>query len=189
MTTTSKPKPSNATTTRPAAPTKASPAGRPYIVFGADEYGKPRAATFWNADPAVLTKAVNSLCLRMCEPTSAELKRLAKLLPPGKLEATGPGFLPFISADLYYDLVVETAGDQQPAPAQSNNARPLPRNWDEIGAGQLVIAQETLECGWWEAIVIDRKGDLLTLKYRDYPRYTKLVRHRSAVALISPPSK
>jgi hypothetical protein len=158
-------------------------------VFGADEYGKPRGATFWNADPAVLAKAVDTLCLRMWEPTTPELKRLAKLLAPGKLEATGPGFLPFISGDLYQDLVGETVGDQQPAPAQSGNPRPLPRTWDEISAGHLVIIQESLECGWWEAIVVERKGDLLTLKYRDYPRYPKLVRHRSAVALISPPSK
>jgi hypothetical protein len=188
MTTTSKPKPSNATT-RPGATAKAGPAGKPYIVFGADEYGKPRGATFWNADPAVLAKAVDTLCLRMWEPTTPELKRLAKLLPPGKLEATGPGFLPFISGDLYQELVGETVGDQQPAPAQSGNTRPLPRTWDEISAGHLVIIQESLECGWWEAIVVERKGDLLTLKYRDYPKYPKLVRHHSAVALISPPSK
>jgi hypothetical protein len=178
--------------TRSAAPAQsvnAVPARKPYIVFGADEHAKPRGATFWNGDPAALAKAVDSLCLRMCEPTTPELKRLAKLLPPGKVEATGPGFLPFIDGDLYMDLVGETVGDQQPAPAQSGNTRPLPRNWDELSAGHLVIVQESLECGWWEAIVVERKGDLLTLKYRDYPTYPKLVRHRSAVALISPPSK
>jgi hypothetical protein len=164
-------------------------ARKPYIVFGADEYGKPRAATFWNADSAVLAKAVESLCLRICEPTTAELKRLAKLLPPGKLEATGPNFLPFIDGDLYGEIVEETAGDAQPPPAQSANTKPLPRSWEEITAGHLVIVQESLVCGWWEAIVLERTGDVLTLKYRDYPKYPKLRRHRSAVALISPPGK
>jgi hypothetical protein len=64
-------------------------------------------------------------------------------------------------------------------------ARGLPQSWDEIGAGHLVIAQESLEYGWWEAIVIDRKGDTLTLQYRDYPHLPKFVRHRSGVALMN----
>ena len=59
---------------------------------------------------------------------------------------------------------------------------------DEIAPGHLVIAQESLVNGWWEAIVLDRKDDLLTLRFRDYPRLPKFFRHRSAVALISPAS-
>jgi hypothetical protein len=39
--------------------------------------------------------------------------------------------------------------------------------------------------GWWEAIVLDRNGDMLTLRFRDYPKLPKFVRHRAAVALIS----
>jgi hypothetical protein len=185
--TTSKAKPAKSSRPPSPPPAKAASGGRPYIVFGADEYGKPRAATFWNADPAVLAKAVDNLCLRMVEPATPELRRLARLLPPGKIEATGPNFLPFISGDLYWAIVDETVGDQQPA--QSANTKPLPRSWDEISAGHLVIVQESLACGWWEAIVLERNGDVLTLKYRDYPKYPKLRRHRSAVALISPPSK
>ena len=64
-------------------------------------------------------------------------------------------------------------------------ARGLPRSWDEIAPGHLVIAQESLVNGWWEAIVLDRKDDLLTLRFRDYPRLPKFFRHRSAVALMS----
>ena len=54
--------------------------------------------------------------------------------------------------------------------------------------GHVVIARETLECGWAEAVVIERNGDLLTLRYRDYPVIPNFVRHRSAVALISAPA-
>ena len=32
-----------------------------------------------------------------------------------------------------------------------------------------MIAQEALDDGWWEAIVLARDGDTLTLKWRDYP--------------------
>jgi hypothetical protein len=36
--------------------------------------------------------------------------------------------------------------------------------------------------------VLDRKGDMLTLRFRDYPRLPRFFRHRTAVALISPAS-
>jgi hypothetical protein len=72
--------------------------------------------------------------------------------------------------------------DKQSLPA----ARGLPRSWDDIAAGHLVIAQESLEYGWWEAIVLDRKNDSFTLQYRDYPHLPKFVRHRSGIALMCP---
>jgi len=46
------------------------------------------------------------------------------------------------------------------------------------------ISQESAKDGWWEAIVIDRKADGLTLRFRDYPDLPKFVRHRSAIALM-----
>ena len=66
-------------------------------------------------------------------------------------------------------------------------AQDLPRSWDEIEPGHLVIARETLECGWYEAVVIERNDDLLTLRWRDYPLPPDFVRHRSVVALICAP--
>jgi hypothetical protein len=50
-----------------------------------------------------------------------------------------------------------------------------------------VLARETRECGWWEAVVVDRHRDLLTLRYRDYPDHPNFVRRPSAVALIAAP--
>src|SRR5437667_4196364 len=58
----------------------------------------------------------------------------------------------------------------------------------EIAPGHLVIAQESLANGWCEAIVLDRKGHMLTLRFRDYPGLPKFFRHRTAVALMSPAS-
>ena len=40
---------------------------------------------------------------------------------------------------------------------------------------RLVIAQENLDYGWWEAIVLQRSGDMFTLRYRDYPKLPKFV--------------
>jgi hypothetical protein len=33
--------------------------------------------------------------------------------------------------------------------------------------------------------IIARNGDMLTLRFRDYPKLSKFARHKSAVALIS----
>jgi len=55
----------------------------------------------------------------------------------------------------------------------------------DLAPGHVVIAKQTFECGWWEAVVVERNGDLLTLTHRDYPRIPKIKRHRSAIALIS----
>ena len=50
----------------------------------------------------------------------------------------------------------------------------------------MVIAQESLGDGWWEAIVLARDGDMLTLKWRDYPHEANVLRHASTVALLNP---
>jgi hypothetical protein len=50
----------------------------------------------------------------------------------------------------------------------------------------LVIAHESATPGWWEAIVLARDGDMLTLKWRDYPWQTNVVRHATTVALLKP---
>ena len=52
-----------------------------------------------------------------------------------------------------------------------------------------MIAQESLDNGWWEAIIIDRKDDVFTLRFRDYPQLPKFFRHRSSIALMSLPSE
>ncbi|HLZ02658.1 MAG TPA: hypothetical protein VKR55_10970, partial [Bradyrhizobium sp.] len=43
----------------------------------------------------------------------------------------------------------------------------LPRNWQEIGLGDLVVANQDRWEGWYEAIVVEANGDMLTLRWRD----------------------
>jgi hypothetical protein len=118
----------------------------------------------------------------------------AKKLPLGRLYANGRGFVPNIRQSLYSDLVVILGQEPQAALTKTGDkdrlpaARGLPRSWDEIGPGHLVIAQEALEYGWWEAIVLDRQGDSFILQYRDYPHLPKFVRHRTGIAMMSPPT-
>jgi hypothetical protein len=46
-----------------------------------------------------------------------------------------------------------------------------------------VIAHESAIEGWWEAIVLARDGDMLTLKWRDYDQ-PNVTRHVGSVALL-----
>jgi hypothetical protein len=171
-------------------------AAPPLIVLGFDEQQKPRGARFIDAKPDLVTKAADLLGLKVYQATPLEVAEAAKKLPLGRLYANGRGFVPNVRQDLYSDLVVALAVEPQAALSRNGNgdkdglpvALGLPRFWDEIAPGHLVIAQESLEYGWWEAIVIDRKGDTFTLQYRDYPHLPKFVRHRTGIALMSPPT-
>jgi hypothetical protein len=171
------------------APTKKSnppkPLAKAYIIFGADEYAKPRAARLTGEEPELLAKAAEAMHLRLVEVTGEELAEIAKRLPAGRLHASGRGLVPYIKGELYSELLSATATDQPTQHGPEPTAQELPRSWDEVAPGHVVIARETLECGWWEAVVVERNGDLVILRYRDYPQYSPLVRHRSVVALIS----
>ena len=104
--------------------------------------------------------------------------------------------MPNVRQTLYSEVIVALAAEPQQGAvgpdddkASTPVARGLPLNWEEIAPGHLVIAQESLDYGWWEAIVLDRKDDMFTLRFRDYPKLPKFFRHRSAIALMSPPSE
>jgi hypothetical protein len=166
----------------------------PLIVLGFDDQQKPRGARFVDAKPDLVTKAADAMGFKVYEATPPEVAEYAKKLPLGRLYANGRGFVPNVRQDLYSDLVVALALEPQAALSKNgdNNGLPvalgLPRSWDEIDPGHLVIAQESLDYGWWEAIVLDQQGDTFTLRYRDYPHLPKFVRHRSGIALMNPPT-
>jgi hypothetical protein len=159
------------------------------MVLGYDQDQKPRAARFLATDANLVTKAAASMDLKVYEATTDELAALAKKLPLGRLYANGKGFVPNVTQKLYSQIIVTLAVEPQAAIGKDNDELPvatgLPQTWDEIGPGHLVIAQEALEHGWWEAIVLARNNDMLTLRFRDFPKLPKFARHRAAVALIS----
>jgi hypothetical protein len=179
-------------TRRTSTPTSEDPC---LLVLGFDEQQKPCGARFVDAKPELVAKAAQLMGLEVYKTTSPDVAEVAKKLPVGQLYANGRGFVPNVRQTLYSDVLVALAAEPQQAAVGTDNdkastpvARGLPRSWDEIAPGHLVIAQESLPNGWWEAIVIDRKDDMLTLRFRDYPRLPRFFRHRTAVALMSPPS-
>jgi hypothetical protein len=162
------------TKTKPAAsPTKAaaSPkketAAAVLIVMGYDEHHNPCAARFTGADPNLVAKAAQLMDFEVREASSEDLADVAKKLPVGRLYGNGRGFVPNIRQELYSKVVAALSGEPQTGPGSGQDAMPvatgLPRTWEEIAAG--LIAQETLELGWWGAIVIDRKDDTFTLRF------------------------
>ena len=78
---------------------------------------------------------------------------------------------------------------QEAKPARNPASRSLtdlPTSWDAIKPGHVVLIQDSLIGGWYEAIVVGRTGDKLTLRWRDYPGWPKVNVRASAVALVNP---
>jgi hypothetical protein len=71
-----------------------------------------------------------------------------------------------------------------PAPAAPAGRPPVPKSWSEIRVGSLVIAHEGPVDGWWEAVVTEVHADIVTLRWRDYPRLAAITRNRKEVALL-----
>src|SRR5208337_4203511 len=84
--------------------TPAKPAGKVYVLFGADEYAKPRAARFSGGDADLITKAAEAMHLRLVEVTDPDVAEIAATLPAGRLHASGKGLVPYIKGDMYMEL-------------------------------------------------------------------------------------
>jgi len=174
-----------------------------FIVFGLDENKKPKGARFAfdHFEPA--SKAALSMDMQIHEARTPILAELAKKLPVGRIFARGKSFVPYIRRDLYDKLYEATGGlareqakaeeerlQAEGGPEQSatgiSSGPPLPRGWDELVAGQMVLAQASLEDGWFECVIVERVADVLTLRWRDYPKYKPFPKHIAAVALVNP---
>ena len=171
MTSKSKPKPQ-----AKISPPEPRPAPA-IIVFGADQANKPRAASFTGGEVEAATKAAELMKLRVLKVAGPELTQLAASLQAGRIYASGHGFVPPIRPNIYERL--SELANPKPAPS-------LPRSWDDIEIGHFVLATEGPGEGYWEAIVVGRDNDMLTLKWIDYPDDPQLVCHRTAVALLKP---
>jgi hypothetical protein len=176
----------------------------PVVLFGIDETGKPRAAKFSDKLADLAVKAAGQLDLKVLTINNQRLADLAAQLPEGRIHATGRGFIPFIRKGLFEKLIEAagtgtavgssgggngTSGANGPGTPGTPSGQPprlFPLNWDDISPGQVVLALEDPGEGWYEANVIDRRGDTLGLKYRDYATARRFTEHRLSVALICP---
>ena len=171
----------------------------PVVLFGVDGSGKPKAARFPEKQAGLATKAAGHLNLQVLPVVAPPVIALADRLAVGRIHANGRGFIPYIRRDLYAKLV-EAAGPGSAAPPPSSNGPAdsgpdnpgspaptggqFPRDWTDIAVGHVVIAHQGPDDGWYEAVVVEVSGDMLTLRWRDYPRERRISRNRIAVGLL-----
>jgi hypothetical protein len=180
------------TTTKAKAGTKPSTPAAPLIVLGYDENHKPRAARFPATDAELVAKAAQLMDLKVYQAATEDLAALPRRCRRAGSTATAAASCLTSGKACTARSSWSSRANQKPPSAKtktscrSRSAYPGPGT---RSPGHLVIAQEALDYGWWEAIVIGRSGDMFTLRFRDYPKLPKFVRHQSAIALISPPAE
>jgi hypothetical protein len=176
------------------------------FVFGLDENGKPRGARFPQGLKDNIAAAAIDMKFNLVHDHSAEFTALGMKLPIGRIYGSGRSFIPPIRRDLYDKLKAAQSrpGERIPGGVPVNIAgdkigetvsgvelgipiaNNLPRDWQAIEPGNLIIAQSSHIEGWWEAVVVERAADILTLRWRDYPDEGTVQRHVGTVALINP---
>jgi hypothetical protein len=173
----------------------------PLVLFGIDSRGKPKGARFGREHASLAIKAATQLHLNVLATNDPKVAEVAARLPVGRVHATGRTFVPFIRRDLYDKLIAAAPNGNLGHPVTPPNgatggaagSRPpgsspnLPRTWQEIGLGDLVVAQEDDPAdGGYEAIVVEAANDMFTLRWRDYPRLRRITRHRLRLGLLYP---
>src|SRR4051812_27560738 len=173
----------------------------PVVLYGLDANNKPQAARFPERLCDLAMKAAQQLKLKVLKVTTDEIAQVAGKLPVGRINSSGKGLVPYIR-QRQYDQILEATNtgssesgkSSRPSSVPMNEAGKegnsagsdgLPKHWKDIGPNHLVLVQETLRDGWWECIVVERKNDMLTVRWRDYPNWKPFQVHADAVALLN----
>ena len=157
------------------------------VVFGLDSNWRPHAAWFSHTQADQARAAAKQLRLNVIVVANGTAADLVTKLPAGQIHAAGPAMVPPVREDLYEKVVATInprgeAGQNPGAPVVTD----LPETWAAIKPGHLVLAQDSLVGGWYEAIVVGRTGDKVTLRSRDYPGFPNFTVPVKAVALVGP---
>lgn len=180
------------------APTGDAPAA---ILIGLDDKQKRHASYFVQEDAERAVAAATTMGMASLPVSDAELSALAAKLPKGKIFSSGKAFVPFVGEALFDQLAARlpdpsvlqalratAKAAEEDAAAAFKAAHTLPRDWDALKIGDLVLATEGEQEGWWEAVITGIAGEILALRWRDWPDESPFSRQRDQVALMfSPP--
>ncbi|MDW9408556.1 hypothetical protein GOB18_07915 [Sinorhizobium meliloti] len=177
------------------------------ILVGLDDQGKPHASWFAEDDGDAAAVAADLMDMALIYVSNAALAAIAKSLPRGKLFGSGKAFVPFVKRTTYDQLATyldddyltttaarvkaaaaaasAAAGDYAKASKGEVPAR-QPEDWSKLLVGDLVLARETAEEGWFEAIVIEATDDRFRLRWRDWPELPSFTRALTDIALLHP---
>lgn len=193
-----------------ASPVTASPnhgafTASPLILLGRDDAGKAHASRFGATDSVAARSAAVTMGMAALPVVGKELETLAARLPAGKLFDSGRAFVPFVKGALYEQLHNHLPKADREALAESMRVRreaaeaakaaadnepkefTLPDDWSKIVVGNLVLAFDREDEAWFEAYVIEDKGnDILLLRWRGWPDYPNFTRQRNRLALLHP---
>ena len=145
----------------------------PLVLFGIDNRGKPKEARFGKEHASLAMKAATQLQLKVLPSDNPKVAEIAARLPVGRVHATCRTFA-LICRDLYDKLATAAPNGNghptsPPTGPQVRHRQRLaarrptcPQNWQAIGLGDLVVANQSREDGWYEAILVEQNGDMFT---------------------------
>lgn len=169
-----------------SSPTNPTPV---MVVYGLDEKEQPRAGSFFEGDFEQAKKAADLMGLEAFVSEAHRLKPVLQHVAEGQAYASGWGFIPRLKRN-HYDALISLLASLRHRPVLGKDAAHFPVTWTEIANESLVIAQaDFAEFGWWEAIVEKVDGEMLTMRWKNFPKDPAFQRHLSAVALIRPPQE
>ncbi|RWD01420.1 MAG: hypothetical protein EOS58_25425 [Mesorhizobium sp.] len=187
------------------------------IVFGRDETSKAHASVFLLPDIDAAEGAAKLMGMHSHRLEPGEAADIAMRLPRGKLFDSGKAFVPFVKGDLYTRIAALAGVGDEPrqastgpdAPEAAENASAglpeagkgpaddgqgagsgdggSPDRWAKLTVGDLVLASEGPDEGYFEARITKAKAKgIFTLKFRDYPDAPSIDRSYYQLGLIHP---
>ena len=158
------------------------------IVFGVDNVDWSLRAGWFPTSQADAAHAVaKQFHLNVVEVTNGIAADLGAAIPEGRIHMKGPGAVPTVRDDLYKKFVAAINPTDKPGlhPAEPNSPAYLSA-WDALKPGSIVLATESVRDGWYEAIVVERTGDKVTIQWRDYAGHPHVTIRVTDVALLNP---
>lgn len=164
------------------------------VVFGLSAIGKPKAGLFKGPDIAAATKAATKLGLSIMEVTTPAAAAVSAKVPAGRIQAHGDAVIPFVTKDLYGAIKEAAKGANGAAASTTAGANGaatpqprLPADWNDIRIGDRVLSSDTdPKDGWWQVTVVDKRGDIISLRWPRSDRGRPFQKHRTMLGLICP---